>query len=291
MPDCVSIQLALPQHDIGIREVAAASARCAYVLMCLTLSWGVLTATGWVRRSTGHQAVRSGHMMLAVLTLATGITHAGVFVLLREQSLSLAGVIVPFNGLFRHTLGILGLELMLAITLTVALRRWMSYGRWLRFHQLAYLAIAMVVGHSWLGAIANGHLAVLWLGGVTVIVPAVTLTLLRVLPPRLLVRAGLLATTPAAGRQQPGTAPSLPSIPAVVVSGNGTAKKVRVSVDNQRCQRYGICQAESPALFQLLADGRLHYVRNPDTGDRAGAQAAARSCPTQAIQLREVPSR
>jgi sulfoxide reductase heme-binding subunit YedZ len=294
MPDYASIQMALPQHDIGIREIAALSARCAYVLMCLTLSWGVLTATGWVRRSTGHQAVRSGHMMLAVLTLATGLTHAAVFVLLREQSLSLAGVIVPFSGLFRHTLGILGLELMLAITLTVALRHWMNYRRWLRFHQLAYLAIAMVVVHSWFGAIANGHLAVLWLGGVTVLVPAVTLTLLRVLPPRLLVRAGLLGTMPAArppGPQQPASDPSLPSIPAVAVNGTGTARKVRVSVDNQRCQRYGICQAESPALFQLLADGRLHYVRNPDTDDRAGAQAAARSCPMQAIQLREVPSR
>jgi sulfoxide reductase heme-binding subunit YedZ len=59
-------------------------------------------------------------------------------------------------------------------------------------------------------------------------------------------------------------------------------------VDNQRCKRYGICQAESPELFQLLADGRLHYVRDPDSGEHAGAQAAARSCPMRAIHLQEV---
>lgn len=288
------ITLALPQHDIGIREVAALSARGAYVLMCFTLCWGVLTATGWVRRVTGHQAIRSGHMMLAVLTLATGITHAGVFLLLREQGLSLAGVAVPFSGLFRHTLGILGLEVLVAITLTVALRRWMNYRRWLRFHQLAYLAVALLVAHSWFGAIANGHLAVLWLGGVTVLVPAATLTVMRCLPPKVLIRARLLGAAPAAAVPGPQPATTMPPTPlaapvALPTTTNGT--KVRVSVDNQRCRRYGICQAESPELFQLLEDGRLDYVRNPQADSRSRAQAAARSCPMQAIQLREVHRR
>ena len=40
--------VALPQHDIGVREVAAMSARLSYVFMCLTLSWGILTYTGWI---------------------------------------------------------------------------------------------------------------------------------------------------------------------------------------------------------------------------------------------------
>lgn len=278
------IVIALPQHDIGVREVAALSARAAYVLMCLTLCWGILTATGWVRRLTGHQAIRGGHMMLAAFTLTTGLIHAAVFVLLREQALTAAEIIVPFSGRFRHTLGILGLELMLAITVAVGLRRWMRYRNWLRFHQLAYLAVALVVVHSWFGAVANGHLALLWLGGITVLSPAVTLTALRFLPPRLLIRAGLLAAAPATtGTQLAVIEPPAP--------GPRNGRKVQVSVDNQRCKRYGICQAESPQLFQLMEDGRLRYVRDPDTESRAGAQAAARSCPMQAIQLQEVRTR
>jgi ferredoxin/DMSO/TMAO reductase YedYZ heme-binding membrane subunit len=279
--------LALPQHDIGIREVAALSARCTYVLMCFTLCWGILTATGWVRRLTGHQAIRSGHMILAILTVAAGITHAAVFVLLREQSLSVVGATVPFAGPVRHALGIIGLELMLAIALAVGLRRWVSYRRWLRFHQVAYVAVALAVVHSWLGAIANGHLAMLFLGGVTVLAPAVTLTVLRFLPPRLLIRAGLLGAAPAIG---PAVAHELAAAPVVVTNGHGRTK-VRVSVDNQRCKLYGVCQAESPTLFQLLEDGRLRYVRDLDTEDRAGVQAAARSCPMRAIHLQEVHSR
>jgi ferredoxin/DMSO/TMAO reductase YedYZ heme-binding membrane subunit len=277
---------ALPQHDIGIREVAALSARMAYVLMCFTLCWGVFTATGWVRRVTGHQAIRSGHMILAVLTLATGVTHAIVFLLLREQSLSLTTVAIPFSGRFRHALGILGLELMIAIALAVGLKRWVNYRRWLRFHQLAYAAVAMIVAHSWFGAIANGHLGVLWLGGVTVLTPAITLTLLRILPPRWLIRAGLLGAAPTASASGPQEYTIAPPAEA-----NGYATKLRVSVDNQRCKRYGICQAESPELFRLMEDGRLRYVRDADTDELAGAVAAARSCPMRAIQLQEVSGR
>jgi sulfoxide reductase heme-binding subunit YedZ len=278
------IDIALPQHDIGVREVAALSARASYVFMCLTLCWGVLTATGWIKRLTGHQAIRSAHMILATFTLATGITHAIVFLLLREQGLDVLGIVVPFSGLARHALGILGLEVMIAITITTGMRRFIRYRNWLRFHQLAYVAVGMVVVHSWFGAIHNGHLGLLWLAGITVLTPAVTLTALRFLPPKLLIRAGLLAAAPATtGTQLAVVEPPPP--------GSRIGRKVQVSVDNQRCKRYGICQAESPQLFQLMEDGRLRYVRDPDTDSRAQAQAAARSCPMQAIQLQEVRTR
>jgi ferredoxin/DMSO/TMAO reductase YedYZ heme-binding membrane subunit len=278
------IDLALPQHDIGVREVAALSARASYVFMCLTLCWGVLTATGWIKRLTGHQAIRSAHMILATFTLATGLVHAVVFLLLREQGLDIFGIVVPFSGFARHALGILGLEIMIAITITTGMRRFIRYRNWLRFHQLAYIAFAMVVVHSWFGAIHNGHLALLWLGGITVLTPAVTLTALRFLPPKMLIRAGLLAAAPATTGTQLAVVEPPPPGPRV-------GRKVQVSVDNQRCKRYGICQAESPQLFQLMEDGRLRYVRDPDTDSRAQAQAAARSCPMQAIQLQEVRTR
>jgi sulfoxide reductase heme-binding subunit YedZ len=280
-----TIDIALPQHDIGVRETAALSARIAYVLMCLTLCWGIFTATGWIRRLTGHQAIRSSHMVLATLTVAFGFAHAIVFLLLREQGLNFVGITVPFSGYARHGLGILGLELMIAIMLATSLKNLVNYRRWLRFHQLAYPAVAMVVVHSWFGAIHNGHLAVTWLAGVTVLTPAITLTALRLTPPSLLIKWGLLSAAPkAAPPQMVEASPS-----GALNQRNG--KKITVSVDNQRCRRYGICQAESPELFQLLADGRLRYVRDPENGKRAGAQAAARSCPMQAIQLQEVRGR
>ena len=62
-------------------------------------------------------------------------------------------------------------------------------------------------------------------------------------------------------------------------------KELLVSVDNHRCHRYGICQAEAPASFQVTEDGRLDYDRRPPAAARDHVLMAARSCPMQAIHL------
>jgi ferredoxin len=59
----------------------------------------------------------------------------------------------------------------------------------------------------------------------------------------------------------------------------------RVNVDNDRCELYGICEAEAPDLFALGPDGRLTYRRMLNDEDVAPAAAAARCCPMQAIVL------
>lgn len=60
----------------------------------------------------------------------------------------------------------------------------------------------------------------------------------------------------------------------------------RISVDNERCELFGICEWEAPELFQLGRDGRLRYQRRPRTHELRRAAAAARCCPMQAIELR-----
>ncbi len=184
--------LAQQTADTGLRGVAAFSARLAYAFMCLTLCWGVLTATGWVRNITGRKALRSGHIALATLTLAFGAIHALSFLFLTSGAFTVVQLTVPLNGLARHSFGIIGIELMLAVALTAGLQRYTAYRRWLWVHRLAYPAVALTALHSFFGAIANGHLALLWLGGITLLVPTVTLAVLRFLPARVLERIGLV---------------------------------------------------------------------------------------------------
>ncbi|HVV10043.1 hypothetical protein [Amycolatopsis sp.] len=186
--------LAQQSSDAGLRSAAQLSARISYVFMCLTLCWGVLTATGWVRNMTGRKALRGGHMVLATLTLAFGVVHAASFYFLSFGAFSVARLTVPFlpSGLARHSLGIIGLELMIAIAVTAGMHRFIAYRRWLWLHRLAYLAIPLLAVHSFFGAIANGHLAVLWLAGITLLVPTITMSVLRFLPSRVLERIGLV---------------------------------------------------------------------------------------------------
>ncbi|HEY2061984.1 MAG TPA: ferric reductase-like transmembrane domain-containing protein [Amycolatopsis sp.] len=184
-------------YDAGVRQVAQLSSRLAYLFSCLTVVWGVFTATGWVGRLSGRPAVRGAHLVLAVFTIAFGVLHAAAFLLLTDADEQFGPLLltVPMagGGTLRWAAGIVGLELMIAIAVTAGLRnRVAGYRKWLRFHQLGYVAVGLVVAHSWLGAAANGHLDVLWLAGLTVLAPAVLACVLRFVPSRLLASAGLI---------------------------------------------------------------------------------------------------
>lgn len=63
--------------------------------------------------------------------------------------------------------------------------------------------------------------------------------------------------------------------------------RYRLSVDNDRCRRFGICAAEAAQLFRLTPSGGMKYLRAVPPSALAEAQAAVRSCPTLAIELEE----
>ncbi|HEX3592588.1 MAG TPA: hypothetical protein VHV74_23440 [Pseudonocardiaceae bacterium] len=187
------VQANVSPHDAGVRQVAALSARLAYAMMCATLSWGIFVSTGWVHRMSGRQATRNSHMVLATLTLAFGAIHVLSFLFLTDIDFTVIALFVPFvDGLFRHTAGIVGFELIIVIAVSVGFQRYVRYRKWLALHRLAYPAVGLLVLHSLFGAIANGHLEILWLGGLTFLVPTVVLAVLRFVPSRVLTHAGLV---------------------------------------------------------------------------------------------------
>jgi ferredoxin len=248
-------------HDAGIAEAAALSGRLTYFCMCFTLCWGVLAAAGWVRRSGGRDALRTGHVVLAAFTLATGALHGLTFLFLDDDAFGVAELLLPFyDGTTRHALGIVGFELVVAVSVTAGLRRGAREGRWLHFHQLGYPAIGLLAAHAWLGAVRSGHLAVVWLAGITLLVPPIVLSALRVLPASALVRAGLITPAP-------------------------DGETLRVDVDSHRCHSYGVCQSEAPQVFRLGRDGRLEYEKRPEIRLSPDVRAAARACPMRAINL------
>lgn len=63
--------------------------------------------------------------------------------------------------------------------------------------------------------------------------------------------------------------------------------RTTVSVNNDRCRRYGICVAEAPSLFRMTTDGGLRYLRTVPDEQVEQVKAAVRSCPMLAIELDE----
>jgi methionine sulfoxide reductase heme-binding subunit len=190
----VQFTAAVSAHDQGLRQAAQVAARTSYVLSLLTLIWGTLVSTGWVERLTGRQAMRSSHMMLAALAVGFGALHFLSFLYAQDQNFTIFTLLFPASpdGTLRWTFGIIGWELMLAILISTGVVRFMIYRRWLWLHRMAYPAVGLIVLHSLFGAIQNGHLAIVWFGGLTVLVPGLLITALRIVPPRVLTKAGLV---------------------------------------------------------------------------------------------------
>ncbi|WP_052434058.1 FAD-dependent oxidoreductase [Streptacidiphilus melanogenes] len=94
--------------------------------------------------------------------------------------------------------------------------------------------------------------------------------------------------------QAPGQAP-VPAPLQAPVPGNAFGsgepvlvpekRPVRVSVDNNRCHIYGICQQEAPEVFRISNEGSLHYTGSVPAEFAARTRQAARCCPMQAIRL------
>ena len=107
-------------------------------------------------------------------------------------------VFLPFNGgvPLRVTMGILAFEGMVAGSIAVGVRRWLSYRQWLGFHRLTYVAFGLGVVHAFFGAYNSGTLSGLWLLGILFLVPTLTVAALRFMPARTLTSTGLFDEAP-----------------------------------------------------------------------------------------------
>ena len=180
-------------HDLGVHQVAALSARAAFVFLCLGLCWGAFTTTGWLHRLSGRQATRGSHVLFVTLALAFAVLHALAFLFMQDEYVGPADLIIPLrDGGISQALGVVTVEAMLALMISTAAQRFLRHRQWLWLHRLGYPVVALGVLHSFAGAMIDGHLAVLWLTGLVVLVPTALVVSLRFLPGRLWTGAGLL---------------------------------------------------------------------------------------------------
>ena len=133
--------------DASVRKVAALAGYLAYGLMWSTLVWGLALTTGIVQRFVRRQTVYGGHMVLAVTTLAFTLFHAATYIFQTAESFSPLAVFNPLMGEPEVGIGVVGFELMAAITFSLWLQRRLGYRRWHIVHWLAYPAFIASIAH------------------------------------------------------------------------------------------------------------------------------------------------
>jgi ferredoxin len=62
---------------------------------------------------------------------------------------------------------------------------------------------------------------------------------------------------------------------------------IKIHVDMDKCQHYGQCVFDAPAVFRLNDDDKLEYQSTADDSERENIQLAIDICPMQAIRFVE----
>ncbi|MEK2479283.1 ferric reductase-like transmembrane domain-containing protein [Streptomyces noursei] len=137
------------QYDQGVRHIATLAGYLSYGLMALTVCFGILTTTGWARRSVRRETMYGGHMLLAVITLAFGCLHGIAYVFQTGEHFSYVNAVIPFadGGEPEVAFGIIGLELGLAVAVSIWAQRKLGYRRWHLIHYLAYGSFGLSLLH------------------------------------------------------------------------------------------------------------------------------------------------
>jgi predicted ferric reductase len=174
-------------YDVGVHKLARVAAFIAYALMVATVVLGVLLRLRFMQRTVNRSTFYGAHMTLALSTMIFGSIHGLTFLYQPVWQIGIKQFTVPFSGGMQRIpvgFGILGTELAIAISCAVWLQRRMGYHRWLRFHQLAYAAFALIWLHVFLVHPEPRHVDLVAVGVAAGAVTVLLALLVRALPSR-----------------------------------------------------------------------------------------------------------
>jgi ferredoxin/DMSO/TMAO reductase YedYZ heme-binding membrane subunit len=261
-PDCSAAQ--------SVHLVAQTAGFLSYALLWFTVLWGMMLGRGWGMTRFKHSQLYATHMTLALIAMTLGWGHAFTQLANPLGTVKLIDEFVPFaNG--RDPIGIgvgvIATEIMTALLISMPLQRRLGYGRWRALHSLAYASFTLIAGHVLLSGSDVGPLFIkvpvllLWLSTVVLWLGVSDWALKR-----------KRAITDMASSRLRG-------------------QQAELVVDAGRCARFGFCEQEAPAIFELRADGRLGYKSTVPPEEIEAVSRAVKVCPARAITMNRAGSR
>jgi sulfoxide reductase heme-binding subunit YedZ len=249
--------------------VAATVGFLSFFLIWLAVMWGLLLRNGWALTWVRHSTLLATHTTVALLGLCLAVVHAGVQLVKPGNLFRLIDLLVPFT-FWRDPIGVgvgvIGLEVLVAVAISITVQRFLGFSRWRALHSMAYVAFTLIVAH-------------ILISGSDLARPAL---LAGVLGAWLLTVVVWLATTPLVGalrRRADGR-----------TSVKQRSQEITVNVNAQQCARFGFCEHEAPEVFRLRSDGRLAYRASVPPEEATPVIRAAEVCPARAITLTRVPT-
>ncbi|MDH6114655.1 DMSO/TMAO reductase YedYZ heme-binding membrane subunit [Kitasatospora sp. MAP12-15] len=174
-------------YDMGVHKIARLAAIISYVLMVTTVVLGIVLRMRYFQRNVNRGTVYGAHMTIALSALIFGAIHGLTFAYQPVWDIDTANLLIPFTGGQQRVpvgLGILGTELAIAVGCSVWLQQRLGYRRWLKFHQLAYVAFGLIWLHIFTVHPEPRHINLVAIGIAAGFLSCLLAFLIRVLPSR-----------------------------------------------------------------------------------------------------------
>jgi sulfoxide reductase heme-binding subunit YedZ len=147
-------------HGSSLWYASRGTGLVAFLGLSASTTLGILTRGRPIPFSLPRFAIADIHRNLSLLFVTFLAIHVASAIIDPYVVLNLVDVIVPFGGTYHPMLvglGALGVDLMLAVLVTSALRRRLSWRAWRTVHLLAYGTWVLAFAHAILMGPDTGH--------------------------------------------------------------------------------------------------------------------------------------
>ncbi len=131
--------------------VARGSGIVAFILLTLSVALGITMNRRWYSTNWPRMVVDAMHRWFTITFFSFTVIHVATIMLDPFAHVSLKNAVIPFSGGYRPfwmSLGVIAIELGLAIGASVWVRRWIGYRAWHILHGLAYPIYGLTLLHG-----------------------------------------------------------------------------------------------------------------------------------------------
>lgn len=162
--------------------ITRAAGLTAYLLLWLSTAWGLAVSNKIFDPLLDRTITYDFHQFISLLAIGFTILH--MVVLMGDQYLpfSLSQLLVPFSATYRPLwtgFGIIGMYLVLLVSVTFYIRRWIGRKTFRAIHYLSFIAYAMTTLHGFMAGTDSVLKSTQWIYGVTALT-IIFLTLYRI---------------------------------------------------------------------------------------------------------------
>jgi methionine sulfoxide reductase heme-binding subunit len=131
--------------------LARVSGLASYGALAVALVTGIAMRTAVLDWLGSNRALRSLHEYTTVLWIPLAVLHLVALLLDKTSRIGLTDIVVPFHssyGTLGIGLGALAVDLLVVVTVTSYLKRYIRSDIWKWLHRLAYAAFALTFLHA-----------------------------------------------------------------------------------------------------------------------------------------------